>query len=80
MAEPVVLDAKGLKCPLPVLKARKAMKALTPGAVLRVLATDPGAVGDFKHFCEVTGHRLLGHRTEVDGVLVFEIEKAAEKV
>ena len=59
MAEPTVLDAKGLKCPLPVLKARKAMKALAPGEVLRVLATDPGAVGDFQHFCQVTGHRLL---------------------
>ncbi|HXE17288.1 MAG TPA: sulfurtransferase TusA family protein [Stellaceae bacterium] len=79
MAEPVLLDAKGLKCPLPVLKARKAMKALAPGAVLRVLATDPGAVGDFTHFCAVTGHRLLEHRAEGDGVLVFEIEKAEEK-
>ncbi|HEX4113080.1 MAG TPA: sulfurtransferase TusA family protein [Stellaceae bacterium] len=75
MAEPTILDAKGLKCPLPVLKARKAMKQIAVGGVLRVLATDPGAVGDFQHFCEVTGNRLLGH-TEKDGVLVFEIEKA----
>jgi tRNA 2-thiouridine synthesizing protein A len=76
MADPTILDCQGLKCPLPVLKARKAMKALPAGAVLRVLATDPGAVGDFAHFCEVTGNRLLGHRAEGD-VLVFEIEKAA---
>jgi tRNA 2-thiouridine synthesizing protein A len=75
LAEPTILDAKGLKCPLPVLKARKAMKQIAAGGVLRVLATDPGAVGDFQHFCEVTGNRLLGH-TEEDGVLVFEIEKA----
>ncbi len=74
MTEPIVLDAKGLKCPLPVLKARKAMKTMPAGGVLRVLATDPGATGDFKHFCEVTGNRLLAHREE-DGVLVFEIEK-----
>jgi tRNA 2-thiouridine synthesizing protein A len=76
MTDPTILDCQGLKCPLPVLKARKAMKALPAGAVLRVLATDPGAVGDFTHFCEVTGNRLLGHR-EDGGVLVFEIEKAA---
>lgn len=80
MAEPILLDCKGLKCPLPVLKARKAMKQLAAGDVLRVLATDPGAIGDFRHFCEVTGNRLLAHRAEADGVLVFEIEKAGEKV
>ncbi len=74
MAEPTVLDCKGLKCPLPVLKARKAMKALAAGAVLRVLATDPGAVGDFQHFCQVTGNRLLAHRSD-DGVLIFDIAK-----
>jgi tRNA 2-thiouridine synthesizing protein A len=79
LAEPTVLDCKGLKCPLPVLKARKAMKQLAAGDVLRVLATDPGAVGDFRHFCEVTGNRLVAHREETGGVLVFEIEKAAEK-
>jgi tRNA 2-thiouridine synthesizing protein A len=78
LAEPIVLDAKGLKCPLPVLKARKAMKGVAVGGVLRVLATDPGAVGDFQHFCAVTGNRLLGHRDE-DGVLIFDIEKAEER-
>lgn len=74
LAEPTVLDCKGLKCPLPVLKARKAMKALPPGGVLRVLATDPGAIGDFEHFCQVTGHRLLAQSREGD-VLIFEIAK-----
>ena len=59
MSEPVLLDAKGLKCPLPVLKARKAMQATwPPGGMLRVLATDPGAVKDFEHFCKTTGHRF----------------------
>jgi len=75
MAEPTILDAKGLKCPLPVLKARKALKTMAAGEVLRVLTTDPGAVGDFKHFCDTTGHRLLAQREEA-GVLIFDIEKA----
>jgi tRNA 2-thiouridine synthesizing protein A len=75
MSEPVILDTKGLKCPLPVLKARKAMRDVPPGGVLRVLATDPGAVKDFEHFCKTTGHRLLAAR-EQEGALVFDIEKA----
>jgi tRNA 2-thiouridine synthesizing protein A len=75
MSDPVILDAKDLKCPLPVLKARKAMRDVAPGGVLRVFATDPGAVGDFQHFCDVTGYRLLSHKEEA-GVLVFEIEKS----
>jgi tRNA 2-thiouridine synthesizing protein A len=69
------LDAKGLKCPLPVLKARKAMKEMKPGAVLRVYATDPGAVKDFEHFCKTTGAHLLDCREEEGGVLVFMIRK-----
>ncbi|HEV2549729.1 MAG TPA: sulfurtransferase TusA family protein [Stellaceae bacterium] len=74
-ASPVVLDTSGLKCPLPVLKARKALRDVPTGGVLRVIATDPGAVKDFEHFCKTTGHRLLAHREEA-GKLVFEIEKA----
>lgn len=76
MDEPIILDAKGLRCPLPVLKARKAMKNLPPGGVLRVFATDPGAVQDFRHFCETTGHVLLAS-DEAAGVFSFEIEKSA---
>ena len=53
------LDARGLKCPLPVLKARRALKEVPPGGILRVLATDPGAEKDFVHFCETTGCLLL---------------------
>jgi tRNA 2-thiouridine synthesizing protein A len=70
-----VLDATGLKCPLPVLRARKALGALPAGARLRVLATDPGAVQDFRAFCAAAGHTLLDSREE-DGVLVFLIRKA----
>jgi tRNA 2-thiouridine synthesizing protein A len=76
MAEPRILDAKGLRCPLPVLKARKAMKDLPVGATLRVLATDPGAIKDFEAFCKTTGYRLLSV-SQADDVLTFDIEKTA---
>lgn len=77
MIEPVILDAKGLRCPLPVLKARKAMRDLPEGGVLRVLATDPGAATDFAHFCKTTGHILLEtHATE--GLWTFDIRKAGQ--
>jgi tRNA 2-thiouridine synthesizing protein A len=75
MTEPLILDTKGLKCPLPVLKARRAMRDVPAGGVLRVLATDPGAVKDFEHFCKTTGHQLLACRDEA-GVLTLEIRKA----
>ena len=67
-----MLDARGLACPLPVLKARKAMRGVPPGGLLKVLATDPGAPADFAVFCEVTGHRLE-RSGEEDGALAFLI-------
>ncbi|MEX0759255.1 MAG: sulfurtransferase TusA family protein [Tistlia sp.] len=70
-----LLDAKGLKCPLPVLKARKALKPLAAGAVLSVEATDPGAVQDFASFCETAGHELLDSG-EAEGIYRFRIRKA----
>lgn len=70
----IVLDTRGLKCPLPVLRARKAMQPLAPGDVLQVLATDPGTVRDFQAFADATGHVLL-ERREADGELVFRIRK-----
>ena len=69
------LDTRGLKCPLPVLRARKAMQSVGPGGVLRVLATDPGTVRDFQAFCAATGHELLEH-AEQDGEFSFRIRKA----
>ncbi|RMF40274.1 MAG: sulfurtransferase TusA family protein [Alphaproteobacteria bacterium] len=54
------LDATGLICPLPVLKARKRLMAMAPGQVLRVLADDPAAVVDVPHFCAEQGHALAG--------------------
>ncbi len=69
------LDARGLKCPLPVLKARKAMKALAAGDTLEVLASDPSAPQDFRSFCETTGHRLR-ESSEAEGVYRFLLEKS----
>ena len=71
----IELDARGLNCPLPVLRARKSMRALKPGATLRLLATDPGAVRDVQAMCEATGDRLLDSK-EADGVFIFRVEKA----
>lgn len=69
------LDTKGLKCPIPVLRARRAMKPLGAGEVLEIHATDPSSVQDFKAFCETTGDELLESR-EDEGVYVFRIRKA----
>jgi tRNA 2-thiouridine synthesizing protein A len=69
------LDAKGMKCPLPVLRARKAMKQVDPGGLLEVEATDPSAPADFENFCETTGH-VLESSGEADGVYRFRIRKA----
>jgi tRNA 2-thiouridine synthesizing protein A len=75
MSDPeVTLDARGLKCPLPVLKARRALKDLPAGGLLRVLATDPGATKDFAHFCETTGCVLVGSGQEGE-VLSFVLRK-----
>lgn len=73
------LDAKGLLCPLPVLKARKAMKQLESGERLRVQATDPGSVQDMDSFCKSQGHRLK-ESGEFDGVFTFLIEKGEKHV
>ena len=72
--ETTTLDCTGLVCPLPVLKARKALKPLAPGAVLQVLATDRGAVKDFEAFCRTTGNELVASHEE-NGTFVFAIRK-----
>ncbi|MFZ9134093.1 MAG: sulfurtransferase TusA family protein [Gemmobacter sp.] len=69
------LDAKGLLCPLPVLKTRKRLKGMAPGSVLRLIATDPAAVVDVPHFCREAGHELLA--TEAgEGGRVYLIRRA----
>ena len=74
MAE-TLLDTRGLSCPLPVLRARKAMQKLASGSLVRVLATDPGTVKDFKAFCRATGHELV-ESLEQDGEFRFVLRKA----
>ncbi|MBS1302845.1 sulfurtransferase TusA family protein [Loktanella sp. SALINAS62] len=70
------LDAVGLLCPLPVLKARKRLIPLQPGQVLRVRADDPAAVVDVPHFCAEAGHTLVA--TQDDGpVQIYYIAKGA---
>jgi tRNA 2-thiouridine synthesizing protein A len=74
MAE--LLDVKGLNCPLPVLRTKKAMKAVPKGQVLTVEATDPNTMRDIAALCEASGFALLSAQ-ERDGVFVFEIRQAA---
>ncbi|QUJ77715.1 sulfurtransferase TusA family protein [Sulfitobacter albidus] len=69
------LDATGLLCPLPVLKARKRLQALEVGARLRMRADDPAAVIDVPHFCAESGHALIESTQEPDGVQIYLIEK-----
>lgn len=70
-----LLDAKGLNCPLPILKAKKALKGMGAGEVLEIQATDPGSVADFAAFCNQTGNELLSQSNEGD-VYKFEIKRA----
>ena len=69
-----ILDVKGLTCPLPVLKANKALRGMAGGARLTVLATDPASVGDFNAFCRETGHALVAF-SEDQGSYRFVIRK-----
>jgi tRNA 2-thiouridine synthesizing protein A len=69
------LDAKGLNCPLPILRAKKAIAALTAGQVLKIIATDPGSVKDFEAFCKQTGNTLLSS-AEAGGAFEFMIKKS----
>ncbi len=66
------LDTSGLHCPLPVLKAKKAVKLLKAGDLLTVLATDPASHIDFDHYCHISGHSLLS-ATEENGVFTYQI-------
>lgn len=68
------LDTKGLNCPLPIVKAKKALNGMSAGQVLEVLATDPGAVKDFEAFSRKTGNEIL-EWNEAGGVFTFQIKK-----
>ncbi len=71
-----VLDAKGLNCPLPILKAKKALKSVPAGGTLEILSTDAGSVADFAAFCRTTGNELV-EQAEQDGIYTFLIRKPA---
>jgi len=72
-----ILDTKGFNCPIPVLKARRAMRSLEVGDELTLLATDPASQIDVPHFCNTMGHELIGS-TEDDGVFAYQIRKASD--
>lgn len=71
-----LLDTSGLRCPLPILKAKRALGDVSPGGTLEVVSTDPGAVADFEAFCQVTGHTLVSSAGK-DGEFRFVIRKRA---
>ena len=68
------LNAEGLNCPLPIIKAKKALKGMDAGKVLEVRSTDPGSVADFAAFCTQTGNELMSSNTE-GNIYLFEIKK-----
>jgi tRNA 2-thiouridine synthesizing protein A len=69
------LDARGLNCPLPILRAKKSINELASGKVLRVIATDPGSVKDFEAFCKQTGNQLMSSGQNA-GAFEFLIKKS----
>lgn len=71
------LDVRGLTCPLPILRTKKTLADLPAGAVLRVLATDPGSVQDFPLFARQTGNVLIYESTK-DGVFIFHLRRRAD--
>ncbi|HEU4645063.1 MAG TPA: sulfurtransferase TusA family protein [Burkholderiales bacterium] len=68
------LDARGLNCPLPILRAKKALTDMQSGQVLKIVATDPGSVKDFQAFCKQTGNELLSH-AEADKEFTFFMKR-----
>jgi len=77
MTEQIInLDVKGLNCPMPLLKAKKALNEMDSGEKLRVIATDPGSVKDFSVFSEQSGHKLL-ETAENNGTYTYLLQKKA---
>ena len=68
------LDTRGLNCPLPILRTKKALVGIQSGQVLKIVATDPGSVKDFETFAKQTGHQLLSHG-EANGEFTFLMKK-----
>ena len=74
MQHDVEIDTRGLNCPLPILRTKKALAGVQSGQVLKVVATDPGSVKDFETFAKQTGHALLS-RDEANGEFTFFMRK-----
>ncbi len=73
--ENTVLDVSGMNCPIPIIKAKQALKDLEPGAVLEIISTDPASEGDFELLAKQTGNELL--ETNIDGEkFIFKLQKA----
>ncbi len=70
-----VLNAEGLNCPLPIIKAKKALKSVPQGEILAISTTDPGSVADFAAFCNQTGNELLSSSSE-GAIYKFEIKRS----
>ncbi|MCL6561897.1 MAG: sulfurtransferase TusA family protein [Firmicutes bacterium] len=70
----LVVDAKGLRCPLPIIKAKKGVESVAVGQVVEVQCTDPGSVADFRAWSQSTGHELIDQREE-DGVYTFWLRR-----
>ncbi len=77
-ATETVLDAKGLACPLPVLRLNRALRAVLPGARLRLLTTDRASVADVRAFCRETGHELTGFSEDAGGIYSFVVRRKLE--
>jgi len=72
------VDARGMSCPLPLLKAKKALNGMAAGECVRVLSTDAGSVRDIRVFCEQSGNRLLESSCDSAGVYTYVLEKRAQ--
>lgn len=71
-----VLDVKGLNCPLPILRTKKAIKDVAVGSILQVLSTDPGSVKDMEAFCKQTGNELINWKDD-GSIYIFNIKRTA---
>jgi len=69
------VDARGLSCPLPILRAKKALAEMQPGQTLRIVATDPGSVKDFQAFAKQTGNELLSQGETADKAFEFFLKR-----
>lgn len=72
------LDVTGHKCPIPILRVRRALEKISMGAILKVLATDPMTMIDFPHFCQQAGHELL-ETTQQDNIFIYLVKKVSDE-